>query len=96
MRITQSREHSRLHLFVEGTLSGAWVDELEKCWLDTKTSPNGEQVRVDLSGVGYVDDEGRALLARMFRGGAELRATGVMTRRIIEEIVADNASSETI
>jgi ABC-type transporter Mla MlaB component len=83
-------------LFVEGTLSGVWVDELEKCWLDTKSSLNGEQVRVDLSGVGYIDDAGRRLLAQIIRDGAELQATGVMTKGIIEEIAAGAASSETI
>jgi ABC-type transporter Mla MlaB component len=82
-----------LRLLVEGTLSGAWVDELEKCWLDAKQSLNGEEVRVDLSGVSYVDDRGRQLLARMFRDGVQLRATGVMTQGIIEEIAANNDSS---
>ena len=93
IRITQSRENSRWHLIVEGTLSGVWADELEKCWLDTKASANGKPLRVDLSGVSYIDDKGRQLLARMFRDGAELRATGVMTKGIIEEIAADIASS---
>lgn len=96
IRITQSHEHSRLHLLVEGRLSGVWADELEKCWLDLKTSPSGEPLRVDLSGVSYVDDKGRQLLARMFRDGAELRATGVMTKSIIEEIAAEAARSGTI
>lgn len=95
IRITQTREQSRWHLLIEGTLSGAAVDELEKCWLDTKSSPNGEPARVDLSGVSYIDDDGRALLARMFRDGAELHATGVMTKMIIEEIAGENASPET-
>ena len=51
---------------------------------------------VDLSGVSYIDDKGRQLLARMFRDGAELRATGVMTKGIIEEIAAADAASRTI
>jgi anti-anti-sigma regulatory factor len=85
-----------VHLLVEGTLSGAWVDELETCWLDAKMSANGEPVRVDLSGVSYIDDNGRQLLARMFRDGAELRATGVMTKGIIAEIAAEDAASRAI
>ena len=96
IRITQNREFSRLHLVVEGTLSGVWVSELEKCWLATKSQSNGEPMQVDLSGVGYIDDEGRALLARMFRDGAELHASGVMTKKIIEEIAAEDASSEAV
>lgn len=92
IRITQNREHSGLRILVEGTLSGDWVEELEKCWLSAKQSSNGEPMNVDLSGVSYIDDKGRALLARMFRGGAALRATGVMTRGIIEEIAAADAA----
>lgn len=73
-------------LLVEGTLSGDWVDVLEECWLEARPQPDGAPVRIDLSGVTYVDDKGRELLARMIRDGAELRATGVMTRAVIEEI----------
>ena len=86
MRISQIREGAKQGLLVEGTVSGDWVDVLEKCWLEAQTPPNGEPIRVDLSGVTYVDDEGRELLSRMIQNGAELRATGVMTRAVIEEI----------
>jgi anti-anti-sigma regulatory factor len=47
-------------------------------------------MRVDLSGVSFVDDKGRQLLAQMFQDGVELRAAGVMTRGIIEEITGEN------
>lgn len=86
IRINRIREDSTSCLVVEGTLSGAWVDELEKCWLDTGASPNGGKVRVELSGVTYIDDKGRLLLESMSRQGAELSATRIMTRAIIEEI----------
>jgi len=93
IRINRIRENSTLRLIVEGTLSGTWVDELEKCWLDATAAPSDQQIRVDLAAVGYIDDRGRQLLRRMFRAGAELRAKGVMTKGIIQEIV-DDAESE--
>jgi ABC-type transporter Mla MlaB component len=86
IRISQIHEGEQQRLLVEGKLSGDWVDVLEKCWFEAQTSPNGAPVRIDLSGVSYVDDKGRELLARMIRDGAELWATGVMTRAVIEEI----------
>lgn len=89
IRITQNRERSSWHLFVEGTLSGVWVDELARCWLEARAASNGDPMGVDLSGVNFVDDKGRLLLAQMFRAGVELRAAGVMTRGIIEEITAE-------
>jgi anti-anti-sigma regulatory factor len=86
IRISQIHEGSKQRLLVEGTLSGDWVDVLENCWLETPHTPNGEPMRIDLSGVTYIDDRGRELLARMIHDGAELRAIGVMTRAVIEEI----------
>jgi anti-anti-sigma regulatory factor len=86
IRIRQIHEGSRQRLLVEGTLSGEWVEVLEDCWLEAPHARNGGPLRVDLSGVSYVDDKGRELLARMIQDGAELRATGVMTRAVIEEI----------
>ncbi len=95
IRISETREGSKRRLLVEGTLSGDWVDVLEKCWLEAQTPFNGETMCIDLSGVTYIDNKGRELLARMFRNGAQLRATGVMTRAVIEEITAREASLET-
>lgn len=87
IRISQIHEGAKQRLLVEGTLSGEWVDVLEKCWLEAPHAPNGEPMRIDLSGVTYVDDKGRELLARMIQDGAELLATGVMTRAVVEEIM---------
>ena len=95
IRISETREGSKRRLLVEGTLSGDWVDVLERYWLEEQTPSNGEPMPVDLSGVAYIDNKGRELLARMIRDGAELRATGVMTRAVIEEITAREASPET-
>lgn len=89
IRINRIRDHSILRLIVEGTLSGVWVDELEKCWIEVSADAPSKQVTLDLSGVGYIDDKGRRLLERVFSEGGELRATGVMTKGIIEEIAND-------
>jgi anti-anti-sigma regulatory factor len=86
IRISQVHEGSKQRLLVEGTLSGDWVDVLKNSWLERPHAPNGEPMRIDLSGVTYVDEKGRELLARMIRDGEELQATGVMTRAVIEEI----------
>ena len=94
IRINRIHENTRVLLIVEGSLSGAWVDELEKCWRDAKRSAPEEQIRIELSGVNYIDENGRRLLKCMFSEGAELLATGVMTKGIIEEIVGDQESKK--
>jgi len=43
---------------------------------------------VDLSGVTFIDADGRALLEEMCRGGVDLHACGCMTRAVRDEIVA--------
>jgi hypothetical protein len=43
--------------------------------------------RVDLTGVTYIDGDGKALLARMHKEGAELIAAGCLTKCIVEEIM---------
>ena len=95
IRISEIRKGSKQRLLVEGTLAGDWVEVLKKSWLEAKSSRNGEPMRVDLSGVTWIDDKGRELIARMILEGAELRATGVMTRAVIEEITEGEASRET-
>src|ERR1051325_9253159 len=87
IRISEIRKSSKQRLLVEGTLAGDWVEVLEKSWLEAQASRNGEPMRVDLSGVTWIDDKGRKLLKRMIEDGAELRATGIMTRAVIEELI---------
>ena len=94
MRVSEIGGDLKRRMLVEGELSGDRVDVLEECWLETRTQLNGGPMRIDLSEVTYVDGKGRQLLARMIRDGAELRATGVMTRAVIEEIIAGDASPE--
>lgn len=89
IRISQIGNGSKRHLLVEGTLSDGWVDALEASWLEAQSQVNGKALCIDLSGVTYVDDKGRELLVRIIRGGAELRAAGIMTRTVVEEITRE-------
>lgn len=71
---------------VEGRLAGPWVEELNRCWREVAgTQPN--QVVVDLSGVTFIDSEGKALLAKMWQQGATLHAVGCLNRCIVEEVM---------
>jgi hypothetical protein len=89
IRISEIRKGSKRRLLVEGTLAGDWVEVLEKSWLEAQTSHNGEPMRIDLSGVSWIDDKGRELLKRILQDGAQLRATGIMTRSVIKELIQE-------
>ncbi len=66
-------------------MAGPWVKELDAYC--QQMSRDGRQFTViDLVGVTFVDAEGKSLLARLWGQGAELRASGCLTRCLVEEI----------
>ena len=94
IRISEILKGSKRRLLVEGTLAGDWVEVLEKSWLEAQASRNGESMRIDLSGVTWIDDKGRELLKRILQDGAELRATGIMTKSVIEEVIEEISGAD--
>ncbi|HWV44563.1 MAG TPA: hypothetical protein VN039_00820 [Nitrospira sp.] len=87
LKITEQRgtEVDSLTLVLEGRLAGPWVEELQTSW--HALSANGHHhVVINLADVTYIDAEGKTLLARLWRQGAELRASGCLTRCVVEEI----------
>ena len=86
MRITVQNGSQPATLKLEGKLSGPWVDELERTWLELSRGTSAKCVTVDLSGVTAVDSEGRKLLGRILRQGAAFRTAGVMMKHIVDEI----------
>jgi anti-anti-sigma regulatory factor len=85
MRITTRKRAGEIVLTLEGCLTGAWVNELDACWIAAHRNPGGPTV-VDLSDVRWVDEAGRELLARMHRGGARLVAQGCFMSELVREI----------
>jgi anti-anti-sigma regulatory factor len=84
LKVTVAQKEARSRLVLEGRLAGLWVDEAREAWRKVRRSAT--PVIVDLTGVTFVDESGKALLRAMWRDGAELRAAGCCTRFIVEEI----------
>lgn len=85
LKITIHREAEATRIDLEGRLAGPWVEELKCCWGQVVDSSQS-QVLVDLTGVTFIDPEGKALLTQMGQQGAKLHAVGCLTRCIVEEI----------
>lgn len=85
LKITTHKETQFTTLEIEGRLAGPWVEELDRSWR-TVAGTQQSHVVVDLSGVTFIDPEGKALLTKMWRQGAKLHAAGCLTRCIVEEI----------
>lgn len=81
----QDAESGALSLVLEGRLFGPWVEELNAC-CRRLSAGHGRCTKIDLAGVTFIDADGKALLARLWREGAELRASGCLTRCVVEEI----------
>ena len=88
LRVTVEEGGTRVVFRVEGKLKGPWVIELERCWRSTTGHAIGKTFGVDLDGVDYIDDHGKALLREMARAGVELIATESMMRSTIQQIVS--------
>lgn len=86
LKITIQEGAETRTVLLEGILAGPWVDELEHAWLTLIGKHFDRAVIVELSGVTFVDPEGKKVLGWIYEEGADLRACDVMNKAIIEEI----------
>lgn len=87
LRITVVEEPDFTRFRLEGKLTGDWVKEFERCWICARNMGPEAQFKIDLSGVSFVDEKGKALLESMVSEGAELLADGPMMTALAHSIV---------
>ena len=85
LKIRVGRTENTLRLKLEGNLARPWVGLLEEAW-QKETRAAAQNTVVDVSGVMFVDHEGRKLLAEMCRQGVCFQATGCLLPPLLEEI----------
>jgi hypothetical protein len=82
LRITnQDATHS---LKLEGSVSGPWVEELQKTWSAISGAVKTGRVTVDLAAVSFVDDRGRQLLLHMQKAGALLKEASPFLQQVLD------------
>jgi anti-anti-sigma regulatory factor len=86
LRITIAETLSEQKWTLEGRLVQPWVSELRSCWTRTETARRERKCVVDLTGVTFIDKSGERALSELSREGAELIATGVYTRHVVDNI----------
>ena len=86
LKITMRIEAGVMTFALEGKLAGPWVKEMELCWRSAVSTQQIHPVRVDLSSVTFIDEDGKELLRKMYREGAKLMATGCLNKCIVEGI----------
>ena len=61
------------------------MEELNSYWRQMSVNQQSGTM-IDLTSVTFIDADGKALLTRLWQQGAELRASGCLTRCVVEEI----------
>ena len=85
-RATVEHQGERVTLRIEGRLSGPCLSELESCWRQLSAGNGHRPVLVDLTEVTFVSSQGKQLLEKLCRAGAQLTGDGLMTRALVEQI----------
>jgi len=91
LRITVHDNSRDLTFQLEGRLAGPWLQVLVESWQSTLARQRKPVLRVDLTGVTFIDAAGKACLAAMHRQGAEFVAADCMTKAIVDEITHSQA-----
>jgi len=87
LRITIEEKDNFIRFRLEGKLIGEWVKELGRAWICAKNANHGARFKIDLRGVTFVDEKGKALLETMASEGAELVADTPMMTSLVHSIV---------
>jgi anti-anti-sigma regulatory factor len=86
LRITVHDKPRAFTLQVEGKLAGPWVQVLQECWQSALDRGRQVVLRVDLTGVTFIDEAGKACLAALHREGAEFVTADCLMKAIVDEI----------
>jgi len=69
---------------VDGKLSGEYIEPVETCCIEAILK--GKPVRLYLRDVSTIDERGRSLLRKLVEKGVGLKASGVYSSYIVDEI----------
>ena len=89
LKITSNDDDGVRTFKLEGKLAGEWVNELRNCWQRELLNGEGKPLRLDLAGVTWVNEEGKALLGAIYRQGAELLSANLLMAALLAEIYAE-------
>jgi ABC-type transporter Mla MlaB component len=84
LKLTMHETLHQITLKLEGSLSGAWVSELEDAWRAAVLDGTGRAVCVDLAAVVGIDAAGRYLLLLIHERGVQMIGSG---GRILDDLV---------
>jgi len=69
-------------LILEGSLSGPWVTELNKAVIDSGCQP--DTLKLDLTGIQYVDEQGLLLILDLMAWGVSMGAASPFINELLK------------
>lgn len=87
IRITTADEQGLTTITVDGVLAGESLDLIENCCAEALSK--GQPVRLHLREVSGIDERGRAMLRRMAARRVDMKANGIYSSYVVDEIQAD-------
>ena len=86
LKIGTEMLHDEVLLVLEGSLSGPWVAEVERAWHGVAVDRRPGKIRIDLSEVTFVSDEGKQLLELICASGTEVFSSDLLTKALVGEL----------
>jgi anti-anti-sigma regulatory factor len=93
LKITITETQTESRWILQGHLVGPWVRELRSCWKKKHRAQSSQRCVVDLNDVTFIDKAGERLLRAMSKKGAELMASGIYTKHLLEKVKATGKNS---
>jgi anti-anti-sigma regulatory factor len=86
LKITITETPTERRFIVQGRLVGPWVEELNTAWKRAQQDQDGRTCVIDLNDATFIDKSGVRLLRTLWENGAQLVATGVYAKHLLEEV----------
>jgi len=96
LKITITETPTEKRWILQGRLVGPWVDELRTAWKKMHRSQDVRACIVDLNNVTFIDKFGERLLRAISRKGAQLIASGMYTKHVLEKVKTTGKFVESI
>jgi len=88
LKITMVETATDRRWIVQGRLVGPWVSELRTTWKRAHRSQDKRACIIDLNDVTFIDKSGERLLRAISKKGAQLIASGMYTKHVLEKAKA--------
>jgi anti-anti-sigma regulatory factor len=88
LKITLQESENAVKVVLEGRITGPWVTELNRAWVETVPRIGSRRVEIDMRNVIYADAAGKQVLRTIFsQSGAKLVGSSLGIQDLAEEIV---------